>query len=76
LAWYKSLTYTLIVVQRGNAVISKSSSESRIRSNFQIFDLDQTDFEAVEGITKEEGQVRFGDWDDLWGSSLFGHEML
>jgi diketogulonate reductase-like aldo/keto reductase len=60
------------VVQRGNAVISKSSSESRIRSNLHIFDLDQTDFDAIEGITNEEGQVRFSDWDDLWGYNLFG----
>ena len=64
------------MVQHRNAVIFKSRSELRIRSNFHIFDLYQTDFDAIEEITNEEDQVWFSDWDDLWGYDLLGHEML
>jgi diketogulonate reductase-like aldo/keto reductase len=66
----------LTIVQRGNIPIPKSSSESRIKSNIDLFELDQADFDIIEGIAMKEGQKRFCDLDDLWGSSLFRGEVL
>lgn len=63
-------------VQRGNTVIPKSSTESRIKSNFNLFTLDQSDFEAIEGIAGKMGQKRFGNLDAKWGSKLFDNENL
>jgi diketogulonate reductase-like aldo/keto reductase len=63
-------------VQRGNTVIPKSSTESRIKSNFEPFALDTSDFDAIEGIANKAGQKRFGNLDDKWGSSLFANEEL
>jgi diketogulonate reductase-like aldo/keto reductase len=61
-------------VQRGNTVIPKSSTESRIKSNFELFELEKHDFDAVEGIAGNVGQKRFGNLDSMWGSSLFAEE--
>ena len=63
-------------MQRGNIVISKSSQESRIKSNFELFELDQADFDAVEGIAAKTGQKRFCNLDEMWGSTLFENEIL
>ena len=63
-------------VQRGNTVIPKSSTESRIKSNFDLFELDKADFEAIEGIAGKVGQKRYGNLDANWGSSLFANETL
>ena len=63
-------------MQRGNVVISKSSKESRIKSNFDLLELDQADFDAVEGIAALKGQKRFCNLDELWGSRLFENEAL
>jgi diketogulonate reductase-like aldo/keto reductase len=68
--------FDLTAVQRGNTVIPKSSTEKRIKSNFEVFELDKEDFEAIEGIAGKVGQKRFGDLDALWGSSLFANESL
>jgi diketogulonate reductase-like aldo/keto reductase len=64
------------VVQRGHVVIAKSSQRSRIERNFQVFELCQSHFDAIEHIAIKGGQVRFGNWDDLWGSDLFAGEVL
>jgi len=66
----------LIVVQRGNAVITKSSSKSRIESNFRLFELPQSDFDNIEEIARNDGEIRYGNWDDLWGSDLFANDRL
>lgn len=66
----------LIAVQRGNAVVTKSSKKSRIESNFQLFELLQSDFDNIEEIARKEGEIRFGDWDKLWGSKLFASDRL
>jgi diketogulonate reductase-like aldo/keto reductase len=57
-------------------VIPKSSTEQRIKSNFDVFELDKTDFEAIEAIAGKVGQKRFGNLDAMWGSSLFANESL
>lgn len=69
-------TEILTIVQRGNVAIPKSTSEARIKSNFDLFELDQEDFDAMEGIATKEGQKRYCDLDELWGSSLFRDEVL
>ena len=66
----------LILVQRGNAVIAKSRREKRIESNLCISELSQSNFEEIEEITRNQRQVRYGNWDDLWGSRLFAEEVL
>ena len=63
-------------MQRGNTGIPKSSTEARIKSNFELFELDQSDFEAIERITDKVGQKRYGNLDPIWGSSLFENETL
>ena len=65
-----------MIVQRGNSVIPKSSTESRIKSNFELFELNQADFHAMEGIAAKVGQRRYGNLDDKWGSSLFDNDNL
>lgn len=57
-------------------MIPKSSTEKRIKSNFELFELEKTDFDAIEGIAGTVGQKRFGNLDSLWGSSLFTGETL
>ena len=64
------------LVQRVNVVIPKSSTEKRIKSNFELFELEKADFDAVEGIAGRVGQKRYGNLDHLWGSSLFVGETL
>lgn len=66
----------LTLVQRGNTVIPKSSTEARIKSNFELFELDKEDFEAIERITETVGQKRYGNLDSHWGSKLFENETL
>lgn len=68
--------YGLILVQRGNAVIPKSSKESRMKSNFELFELDKSDFDAIGKITENVGEKRYGNLDPIWGSSLFEGETL
>jgi len=63
-------------VQRGVAVIPKSSTESRIKSNLELFELDKEDFDAIEGITAKKGQKRYCNLDEMWGSHLFTGEVL
>ena len=57
-------------------MIPKSSTEKRIKSNFELFELEEADFDAVEGIAPRVGQKRYGNLDHLWGSSLFVGETL
>jgi len=65
-----------MIVQRGNIVIPKSSTESRIKSNLDLFELDKSDFDAMEGIAYKSGQKRFGNLDGKWNSHLFDNENL
>ena len=57
-------------------MIPKSSTEARIKSNFELFELEKGDFDAIEKITENVGQKRYGNLDSLWGSSLFENETL
>lgn len=57
-------------------MIPKSSTEARIKSNFELFELEKEDFEAIERITETVGQKRYGNLDDKWGSKLFENETL
>jgi diketogulonate reductase-like aldo/keto reductase len=66
----------LITVQRSNSVIVKSLNESRIKANLDIFHLEKKDFDSIERIPWLEGQKRYGDWDELWGTDLFAGETL
>jgi diketogulonate reductase-like aldo/keto reductase len=63
-------------VQRGNIVITKSCNESRIKGNFDLFELDPADVNAIEEITAKKGQKRFCNLDAQWGSALFEDEVL
>ena len=63
-------------VQRGNVVVATSTKKSRIQSNFCLSELGQSDFDDIENIAQRLGQIRFGNWDELWGSNLFANEVL
>jgi diketogulonate reductase-like aldo/keto reductase len=78
LSWLGNLQFgrRLMIVQRGVAVIPKSSTESRIKSNFELFELDKEDFDAIEGITAKKGQKRYCNLDGMFGSHLFEGEVL
>jgi len=65
-----------MIVQRGNVVIPKSSTESRIKTNFDLFELEKEDFDAVEDISRQSGQKRFCNMDSFWDSTLFANETL
>jgi diketogulonate reductase-like aldo/keto reductase len=65
-----------LIAQRGNTVIPKSSTEARVKSNFELFELEKGDFDAIERITETVGQKRYGNLDPMWGSSLFENETL
>ena len=42
------------------------TSPPTLKGNFELFSLDQIDFNAIEVIGQTADQVRFGNWDSLW----------
>jgi len=66
----------LIIVQRGNPVITTSRRKERIEKNLCLVELATSDFNEIEEIARTEGQVRFGNWDEDWGSDLFAVDVL
>ncbi|KAJ3309552.1 hypothetical protein HDV04_005935 [Boothiomyces sp. JEL0838] len=61
-------------VKRGTVVIPKSSNEDRIKSNFEVFELSQKDFDLLNelGTTK---QKRYVDPVSFWGIDMFGSKL-
>jgi hypothetical protein len=53
----------MIVVAKGSTVLAKSVTESRIKDNLKIVDLDASDLEALsvvpEVLTKENAPLRY-----------------
>jgi diketogulonate reductase-like aldo/keto reductase len=60
-------------LRRGYAVLPKSSTPSRIESNFQIPDLSDEDFEAVQSVAKGR-HTRFVNMKDTFGYNVWPEE--
>ncbi|KAG0349972.1 hypothetical protein BG005_010502, partial [Podila minutissima] len=58
-------------VQRGTSVIPKSTTESRIISNFQDIVLDEEDLKTLKAITEGKAPHRYCDPKDFWGIEIF-----
>lgn len=54
-------------IQRGTVVLPKSSTASRIKSNFKSFTLSDEDFETLDNLAEKDGVVRTfdPDWADF-----------
>ena len=66
----KSAAQTLLRwnLQRGVAVITKSTHPQRIRSNFDVFDFELTESQVAQ-INAMQHTVRFGRGNDTWRSA-------
>lgn len=60
-------------LRRGYCVLPKSSTPSRIESNFQVPKLSDTDFEAVESVAKGR-HTRFVNMKDTFGYDVWPEE--
>lgn len=60
-------------LRRGYSVLPKSSTPSRIESNFQIPDLSEEDFQAVENVSKGR-HTRFVNMKATFGYDLWADE--
>ncbi|KAL6357049.1 hypothetical protein LRP88_10666 [Fusarium phalaenopsidis] len=60
-------------LRRGYSVLPKSSTPSRIESNFQVPTLSDADFEAVEGVAKGR-HTRFVNMKDTFGYDVWPEE--
>ncbi|RYP52542.1 hypothetical protein DL768_002369 [Monosporascus sp. mg162] len=60
-------------LRRGYAVLPKSSTPSRIESNFQVPDLSDEDFEAVQGVARGR-HTRFVNMKDTFGYDVWPDE--
>ncbi|RYP67520.1 hypothetical protein DL770_008609 [Monosporascus sp. CRB-9-2] len=60
-------------LRRGYAVLPKSSTPSRIESNFQVPDLSDEDFEAVQGVARGR-HTRFVNMKDTFGYDVWADE--
>ncbi|KAI9476219.1 MAG: NADP-dependent oxidoreductase domain-containing protein [Benjaminiella poitrasii] len=58
-------------LHRNYSVIPKSVNASRIKTNFEIVDFEDKDFEALNRISKEEKTLRYGNPIDIWGIDIF-----
>ncbi|KAF4998428.1 glycerol dehydrogenase [Fusarium heterosporum] len=70
-----SLAQVLIAwgLRRGYAVLPKSSTPSRIESNFQIPSLSDEDFEAIQSVAKGR-HTRFVNMKDTFGYNVWPEE--
>lgn len=60
-------------LKRGYVVLPKSSNDERIRSNFQVIELSDQDFEAVNKVA--EGRLyRFVNPKDMFGYDVWAEE--
>ena len=57
----KSIAQVLIswALQRGTSVIPKSSNPDRIKANFDVFTLNNEDFETLNNLSSVAGEKRF-----------------
>ncbi|KAM5341731.1 hypothetical protein ACJ41O_014762 [Fusarium nematophilum] len=62
-------------LRRGYAVLPKSSTPSRIESNFQVPELSDADFQAVESVA-EGRHTRFVNMKDTFGYDVWPGEAL
>jgi diketogulonate reductase-like aldo/keto reductase len=59
-------------MRRGCSVIPKSVTASRIISNFQVIELEDKDFNAIEQLTKTVQPKRLVDPSPFWGVDIYG----
>lgn len=62
-------------LRRGYAVLPKSSTPSRIESNFKVPELSDADFEAVNGVAKGR-HTRFVNMKDTFGYNVWPEESV
>ncbi|KAK8075509.1 reductase [Apiospora hydei] len=62
-------------LRRGYVVLPKSSTPSRIESNFQIPELSDADYEAVNGVAKGR-HTRFVNMKDTFGYNVWPEESV
>jgi diketogulonate reductase-like aldo/keto reductase len=60
-------------LKRGYVVLPKSSNDERIRSNFQVIELSDQDFEAVNKVA-EGRHYRFVNPKDMFGYDVWAEE--
>ncbi|KAK5217802.1 hypothetical protein LTR72_009465 [Exophiala xenobiotica] len=63
-------------LQRGTVAIPKSSTPSRIVSNFNVPELSHEDFKCIDEIVDRDPSKRnrFVNFDAIWGTSQFDHD--
>ena len=61
-------------LRRGYVVLPKSSTPSRIESNFQVPDLSDEDFQAVQDVAKGR-HARFVNMKDTFGYDVWADEV-
>lgn len=73
--WGYTIAQVLIAwgLRRGYVVLPKSSTPSRIESNFQIVDLSDEDFDAVNAVA-EGRHFRFVNMKDTFGYDVWPEE--
>lgn len=59
-------------MRRGCSVIPKSVTASRIISNFQVIELEDKDFTAIEQLTRTVQPKRLLDPSPSWGVDIYG----
>ncbi|GAA5799006.1 hypothetical protein HPULCUR_004415 [Helicostylum pulchrum] len=59
-------------IRRGCSVIPKSVTPSRIISNFQVIDLTEQDFSALQTMTRTKEPQRLLDPSSIWGVDIYG----
>lgn len=59
-------------MRRGCSVIPKSVTASRIISNFQVIELEDDDFNAIEELAKTVEPKRLVDPSPFWGVDIYG----
>ncbi|KAG2233365.1 hypothetical protein INT48_000368 [Thamnidium elegans] len=59
-------------IRRGCSVIPKSVTPSRIISNFQVIELTERDFNALQTMTKTNVPQRLLDPSSIWGVDIYG----
>lgn len=59
-------------IRRGCSVIPKSVTASRIISNFQVIELENEDFNAIEHLANTIQPKRLVDPSPFWGVDIYG----
>jgi diketogulonate reductase-like aldo/keto reductase len=59
-------------IKRGYAVLPKSANEGRIKSNFQLYEMDDEEFEAINKVSRGRA-TRFVNMKDTFGYDVWAN---